>query len=250
MIRPLLAWLLLTFAWPAAVAAEEVPGWSAYDQLVRKYAVVTDKAKGVKYREWKNNAQDVAALRGVLDQWARVNPDQLPRRVRHAFYLNLYNATMLDVVLRHYPLQSVTKLTDQDFGIFEEPLVRMDGKKLTLNRLEKTILMSQFRDPRNHFAINCASISCPPLANFAYDGKNLNDQLKYVTRAFAKTSQAFRLNSDKRQIAYSKIFDWYKADFAPESPHRFLTRALGEYVPPDYEEVWLEYDWSLNDASP
>lgn len=229
--------------------AEEVPGWAEYDRLVRKYAVMTAKTKGVKYREWKNNGQDVAALRSVLNQWAKVDPKKLPRKVRQAFYINLYNATMLDIVLRNYPIKTVTTLTDENFGIFEEPVVRMAGKTFTLNRLEKSILMSQFRDPRNHFAVNCSAVSCPPLAPFAYDGKHLNDQLDFVTRSFCKTAQAFQINTDDREIRYSKLFKWYKDDFYPDSPHRFISRTLQEYVPPDFKEEWLDYNWNLNDAS-
>jgi len=233
--------------------AEEVPGLKTYDQLVRKYASMEPKTRGVRYKDWKANAGDMAALRNVLDQWAKVDPRQLSGTARQAFYINLYNATILEIALRHYPIKTVTTIGknqgEKDFSIFSKPVVRLNGKKITLNELEQKVLMSQFPDERNHFAVNCASASCPPLANFAYEGKYLEDQIKFVTQKFISSSQAFKINSDKRQIQYSKIFEWYKQDFEPESAHRYISRRLEEYFPPDYEEIWMDYDWSLNDAS-
>lgn len=239
--------LALALATPAE--AQDSPGQATYDQLVRKYASIETKTRGVRYEDWKANADDTAALSGVLNQWAQVDPRELRGRHRQAFYINLYNATVLDLVLQSYPIETITKLREPEFAIFEAPLVRLNGEKISLNELEKKRLMSEFRDARNHFAVNCASESCPPLANFAFDGKNLEDQLNFVTRKFCASSYGFRIDSNKRQLQFSKVFEWYARDFAPESAHRYITRVLGEYLPGDYEETWMEYDWALNDAS-
>jgi hypothetical protein len=241
--HPILLLCLFLFATVAPGFAAE-PWEADYGRLLGKY--VTSSGT-VKYKDWKANADDVAALKKITDQIGSAGPADGSREGRFAFHINAYNAWMLRLVLESYPLKSVRDIAPL-FGVFTSPRTMLAGKKVSLNYIEKDLLIPQFKDPRVHFAINCASTSCPPLLNAPFTAAKLNAQLEAQTKAFAnKGGDAVQVSGNKVQL--SKIFDWYAADFkASGGAVSFLNKYRREPLPGGAKVSFLDYDWSLNEA--
>lgn len=204
--------------------------------------------------DYKGFKTDEAQLDEHLAAMSAVDPERLPdREERMAFYINLYNAWTIKLILTRYPdLESIKDLG----GIFQSPwekkIVKLNGATVTLDHIEHEVLRPKFKDPRIHFAVNCASKSCPPLLNEPYSGDTLDRQLDSVTKAFINDPQRNYLQDNVLYV--SRIFKWYGKDFKEGIPAFFkqyaeqpLKRKL-EDNSSRIEVKFLEYDWSLNNG--
>jgi hypothetical protein len=214
-----------------------------YAELLSKYV----QPEGVAYEAWFQNTQDVEALDSVLDAWANTDVAALSPDDRKAFYINLYNAGMLQAVFRHYPLESVKDVGLIPFSIFKRDFIHLGDQEMSLDDIEKGTLFKEFPDPRVHFAVNCASESCPPLLAEPYVGAKLDAQLDQQTRLFAESDRAAR-PSRKQRTAYSELFKWYNDHFPGEHPADYLNQYRSEPLPTDEKFNWISYDWALNAA--
>ena len=185
----------------ASLKASEVPDYLNYQQLLRKY-VIQDK---VDYARWSENTDDLAVLEVFLDQLAHVDIDLLSKADQTAYYINLYNAAMLHIVLSEYPIKSVTKIGVLPFSVFKKDLVQLRDRRVSLDEIEKGILLENYFDPRIHFALNCASVSCPPLRSEPFVGDQLEKQFNEQTRLFAQSEQAAQVDKDKKSVATNEI---------------------------------------------
>ena len=139
------------------------------------------------------------------------------------------------------------------------------GRNLNLYKVENGVIRKLFADPRLHFALNCASESCPPLASESYQGRRLEEQLERQTRAFINSSRGCQLDEEKKQIALSEIVNWYREDFVEKSnknedSNEVILDYLEKYLDGEnlsafkqarqqgYEVTFQSYDWSLNDS--
>lgn len=190
-------------------------------------------------------------LDDYLDILQEVRPESLPSDERFAFWINVYNAFTLKLVLADYPeVKSIKEIG----GFFTSPwrieLIHIGGRDLTLDDVEKGILIPEFGDPRVHFAINCASKSCPPLLAAPYEGAGLDAQLEERARSFVNDPAQYRLEG--RTLWLSRIFKWYDGDFGGDPAAWVRSRAEGELarrldaLPEPPRVRWLDYDWSLN----
>ncbi|BBD07882.1 DUF547 domain-containing protein [Desulfovibrio ferrophilus] len=191
-----------------------------------------------------------AELDAYLDVLRGINPQSLGQDERFAYWINVYNAFTLKLILSEYPgVESIRDLG----GLFSSPWKRkfivIGGQELHLDNVEKDILIPEFKDPRVHFAINCASKSCPPLLTEPYEGQRLNEQLTERARSFVNDGRNVVLQGE--MLSVSRIFKWYGDDFGDVAQYlmRYATgdlaqgmRALG----PKVEVRFLDYDWSLN----
>lgn len=225
----------------AAAVPATAQDTKAYGALLKKYV----RSGGVDYRAWSANAQDKVALDRVLQEWSRVNAGALESKDRAAFRINLYNAAMIDVVLDRYPLKSVTRI-GIPFSIFKKRIISTPQGKISLDTLEKQQLLGDMPDPRIHFAVNCASISCPPLAAEPYTGRQLDAQLNAATKNFAVSSEAVRVKGSTAY--YSELFKWYRDDFGTDDPAEFLNRYRSRSLPGGLKVKYLDYNWGLNEA--
>lgn len=187
-----------------------------------------------------------AALNVYLDEMAAIEVDRLPRADQLAYYINLYNATMLKVVAERHT--ETYRVSDDEFKVFEEPLVRLKSGRVSLNHLENKIIRPQFNDARIHAAVNCAAASCPPLRAEAYLGNKLDQQLDEQMRAFVNDRSRNPISRDGKTIRVSKIFEWYAVDFDGKSGileymQRFSSRSLRAL-----KLDFAEYSWALNTA--
>ncbi len=217
---------------------------SVYAELLKKYV----KEDGVDYQGFKNEESKLGQYLKVLE---KTEPGKLSRNEQFAFYINAYNAWTIKLILSGYPgVKSIKELG----GIFKSPwkkkLARIDGDRVTLDHLEHGILRPRYKDPRVHFAINCASKGCPPLRSEPYMGDVLNQQLDEMTRAFINDPRRNRVEGKKLYV--SRIFKWFKEDFGNDIVGFFQEYAQGDLkkeLDSNREEIeveYLSYDWSLN----
>jgi hypothetical protein len=234
--------LILSAALPAAFAGAVDHG--LYAELLLKYV----KNGWVDYAGFKADEGRLDRYLGILEH---VEPDALERDEQFAFYINAYNAWTIKLILSGYPgIKSIKDLG----GLFQSPwkkeFVRIHGKVLSLDQIEHDILRPRFRDPRVHFAVNCASKGCPPLLPEPYRGDRLDDQLNRVTVEFLNQPAHSRLEG--RRLWVSSIFKWFSEDFTPSVVDFYLKYAQGELkrsleAERDRIELrYMDYDWSLN----
>lgn len=164
-----------------------------------------------------------------------------------AYWINAYNAFTISLIIQNYPVKSIKDIG----GLFKSPwdveFINIGGTIYTLNHIEHEILRKEFADPRIHFAIVCASRSCPNLRNEAFDASRLDKQLDEQATAFINDSSKNRISSVDIEI--SKIFDWFKNDFtANESLINFLNKYSKIKIDPNASVSNLSYDWSLNEV--
>jgi len=230
--------LLLLFI--GSARADE-PWTGRYAALLQEYS----GPKGVDYRRWHSNQEDRNALAAIVGEIARSGPTDKSREGRIAYYSNVYNILVLHGVLEAYPIKSVTEIASF-FGFFTQSRFVVDGEKVSLNKIEKDWLLKKFKEPRIHFIVNCASVSCPPLPPEPLRGSTLEAQMDAATSRFLNGNpEALRLAGNT--VYLSKIFDWYKKDFEKAGGAvAFINRYRNQKIPSDVRVKYLEYDWALN----
>ncbi|MBI1982726.1 MAG: DUF547 domain-containing protein [Acidobacteria bacterium] len=237
-----------------------------YRPLERVLAKYLDAEGRVDYAALKQNRHD---LDEMIERISSVSPDSAPelfptREAKLAYWINAYNAWILRIVVDNYPTTSITKIGMIPYGAFFVKRVRLGGSKMTLRSLENDIVRGRFHDPRIHFAINCASASCPPLRNRVYLAETLDQQLDAATRAFINDPRHVKLDAAGNRIELSKIFDWYASDFtealgSKSGGKRTVADYLKGYLNDERRQVleklpqakvsYQEYDWNLNDQA-
>jgi len=214
----------------------------------------------------KNGLVDYTALKAgradldtYLDQVAAVPESEFARwnqSQQIAFLINLYNAATLRLIIDHYPVKSIKDIG----GVFSSPwkqkVVRLWGATTTLDDLEHGILRKRYAEPRIHFALVCAALSCPPLREEAYTGAALDSQLDDQGRRFLGDPQKNRIDAPNHVAYLSSIFHWYGGDFEKKSGSvlafiqiYFPKDAQAELARGDFKIQYLDYNWSLNDSS-
>jgi hypothetical protein len=224
----------------------ELAGWQKeFDALLKKYV----SPAGVKYAAWKANAADVAAIDKVVAAIAADSPANLGKNDKLAFYINAYNAWIIDLVLKKYPMGSVRDYAPL-FGIFTSKNIQIGGEKMSFNHLEKDVVIKGLGDARAHFALNCASRSCPSLMASAYDGATIDKVLDQRTKLYMASSLGIATTRNPKLVRVSMIFKWYDDDFAKAagSTLAFINKYRTKPLPADAKLEFMEYDWNLNDA--
>ncbi|MDX2134998.1 MAG: DUF547 domain-containing protein [Saprospiraceae bacterium] len=226
--------ILIALLLPLAALAQ--PSHDAWNVLLQKYVTVSGK---VNYKMFK---ADRSSLEAYLKTLATETPrDAWTRADKMAYWINAYNAFTVKLIVDNYPLSSITAL---DNGKpWDVQRIELGGKKYSLNQIENEIIRPQFKDPRIHFALNCAAKSCPPLYNRAFTPANLEKALTERTRRFLNDPNANTLSAERVQV--SKIFEWYAADFG--SLPAFLAKYSGKVVNSNAAVDYLDYDWRLNE---
>jgi hypothetical protein len=227
-----------------SAAADESVDNSLYAELLSDYV----NQGVVDYQGFKREEKKLDAY---LDVLAAVDPEKLSRQDRFAFYINAYNAWTLKLILSGYPgVESIKDLGSFFFSPWKKKICRINGKMLSLDEIEHDILRPAFKDPRVHFAVNCASKGCPKLISVPYEGDMLESQLNDVARAFINNPEKNYLKGNSLYV--SSIFKWFAEDFNHDIPAFFkkyaddeLKKQLSEKSK-DIKVKYLDYDWSLN----
>jgi hypothetical protein len=220
---------------------------TVYAKLLKKYV----RDGFVDYKGLKTEEAQLDAYLRLLD---KTDTKALSRNEQFAFYVNAYNAWTIKLILSAYPgIESIWDLGSRILpwkSPFKKKLASIEGEKVSLDDIEHGILRPRFRDPRVHFAVNCASRSCPPLRSEPYRGEILDEQLDDATRSFLNDSKHNRLEDNTLYV--SEIFKWFAGDFDNDVVGFFLRYAQGDLkrrLEADKGNIkvrYLDYDWSLN----
>lgn len=235
--------ILCTFLWFSGSAMAEVDH-SLWGHLLTKH----NHNGRVDYNGMQADETQLDTYLALLE---KTKPESLERSEALAYYINLYNAWTVKLILSKYPnLKSIKDIGTLLKSPWKIELIPLNGKKVSLDHVEHDIIRPQFEDPRIHFAINCAALSCPPLWQTPFKGSALNQQLDQATTQFINDPKS---NSLKGKTLYlSRIFKWFNEDFK-DGVEVFVRRyAQGELktaletVPDGPSIKYLKYDWSLN----
>lgn len=207
-----------------------------WNNLLKKY--VLDNGK-VNYKGLKNNRIDLYNYFKVLNV---VLPNESHSKdYKLAYWINAYNAMTLDLILRNYPIKSIKSIEKP----WEQRHWKLGDKWYNLNEIEHEILR-KMNEPRIHFAIVCASISCPKLSKKAYTPSNLEKQLTDVTKAFL--NDPTKNNLSQNNLKLSKIFQWFAKDFKEDgSLIDFLNKYSETKISIKAKKNFKNYNWDLNE---
>lgn len=233
----------------------DVVDHSLFDEILKQYV---DKEGMVDYAGLKASPEKLDQYLSILDQ---TNPALLGDSDRLAFWLNVYNAYTLKLIINNYPIKSIRQAANGPFipkinTPWEVDLVKVGGKVYDLDHVEHKVIRKEFDDARVHFALVCAAMSCPKLRLESYRGDILDQQLHDQGVDFLNSNNKNRIEKDGTQIRVSKIFKWFKGDFAKDG--RTLQQFVAEFYEGELAEAlsqnklkvkYTSYDWSLNDRS-
>ena len=209
---------------------------STWDKLLKKHV---DNKGLVNYKGFKEDRQQLDSYLNMLSSQEPTKDWSVQEQL--AYYINLYNAFTIDLILRNYPVESIQDINNA----FTEGFIKVGDTNISLGGVENSILR-KMNEPRIHFAISCASMSCPKLLNEAYTASKINEQLEMVTTEF--------INSDKNEISQnqpkvSSLFDWYKKDF---KEYGTVSDYINHYskntdINSAATLTFKKYDWALNE---
>ena len=213
---------------------------SIFDSLLQKNV---DKTGRVDYQSLKNNET-------LLDNYLAYIQNNEPTKEwssnkKKAFWINTYNAYTIKIILNNYPLKSIRDIKIDGKTAWKIPFVKVGQKRYTLDQIEHKILRKKFNDPRIHVGINCASVSCPRLWNFAFTEDNIASSLDNLMKVFINDTTRNKIS--KKNVALSEIFNWFSKDFIKNGT---IISYLNTYAAIKISEKasikYLTYDWSLN----
>jgi len=226
---------------------------SKFDQVLKTY--VNDQGL-VDY----NGIAGDRTFKVYMESLQTAKPDAMSLDGQLAFWINAYNAVTIDKAIKWKPKKSVRETfvpgvwTSTKFFTTRENTVA--GRRLSQDDIENDILRKQFKDPRIHFAIVCASSSCPPLPRFAYTAENVQTKLEEETRKYLNSNRGTRIDSAANTLYLSKLFDWYQGDFeskagsVPNFIKPFLDEKMLAFLKQNPKIAYLDYDWALNAQAP
>ncbi|UJP64776.1 DUF547 domain-containing protein [Mongoliitalea daihaiensis] len=223
------------------------PSHEIWDKLLQTHVSVDGKVN------YQGFIQDKNKLQVYLDNLSQHAPDRKTwtQNEQLAYWINAYNAFTVKLIIDHYPLKSIQDLQPK----LNIPLVNtvwnleffeIGGKKASLDEIEHKILRKEFDEPRIHFAINCASFSCPKLLNEAFMPAKLEKQLQATAVDFINDPKRNKISANAVEI--SQIFSWFKGDFTKNgSIIDYLNQYSAIKINPKAKVSHLSYDWSLNE---
>ncbi len=256
------ALLLLLFvsaiSMPAAsTAAGESPrgpiDLDRYEQILKRYTRSVPDLAGT--RVDYSGLQESTDWKLLAGQLRAAKPSRLQRSERLAYWINAYNILTIDLVLDHYPVESIRDIGSFFSPVWKVPVAVIEGREVSLDDIEHEILR-KMGEPRIHAAIVCASTSCPPLARSPFRPESLDADLDGAMRTWlADPRKGISIDRARNVVTVSRIFDWFDEDFASRGG---VLDTIAPYLAPA-EAAWLrssgrdaklryfDYDWTLND---
>jgi hypothetical protein len=263
LIRPgwVAALLLLTVLNAQGAAFDQ----SLYQEFLDRYVVQDRTIKDftlnvVDYAGIYKAREDPGSLyRRILDQLAAFDPGSLQtREEKTAFWINAYNIGAVKMIIDHYPVDSIrSSKINWLKNPWNKKVLTVGGKEYSLGKIEHEILLGELREPMAHFAVVCASLSCPEIAPRAFTGNEVTGQMEAQARRYLKDEKkGLKIDRDKGEVYFSKIFKFDKKTFPQGGKSAapligpFIEPADREYLDSgDYRVKYLDYDWSLNSLS-
>ena len=240
---------------PSATAAIDHSVWDAF--LAANLVSNADGVNRIAYA--KISEADRRGLDNYLSALSAVRIGDFSRDEQRSYWINLYNALTVDVVLEHYPVDSIRDISISpgffSIGPWGKKLIRVEGEELSLDDIEHRILRPIWKDPRIHYAVNCAALGCPKLMRVAFTASNTEELLDRGATDYINSEHGARFDSGTRLIA-SSLYDWYQQDFGGDEAG--VINHLRSYAGPELAtklegitDVYdFDYDWTLIDLAP
>jgi len=215
------------------------PDHAAFDAILGRFV----REQKVAYLDLRQEGH--VQLERYLDAMSTVDVAALPRNEALAYYINLYNASMIRAVLQRLGDGSWRPDADE-FAVFKAEEIRTRAGLISLDHLEHEIIRPTFGEPRIHVALVCGAASCPPLVDFAYTGENLEATLEANMKRFVADPVRNPIDHAGRRLRLSQIFNWFKDDFGGEQGVKAYVDRYTERDVSNYSVEFVEYDWALN----
>jgi hypothetical protein len=237
---------------PASRQSVDHTPWTRF---LRTYVEANDPSGINRVRYAEVTPADRALLQGYLRDLQGIRVSGLNRGEQRAYWINLYNALTVALVLDNYPVKSITRInpgkTLFSRGPWDAALLSVEGESLSLNDVEHRILRPIWQDPRTHYAVNCASLGCPNLQPEAYTAANTEALLDRGARQYVNHPRGARL--ERGRLILSSIYDWFQEDFG--GSEQGVLRHLAAYADGELQgaldgysgRISYAYDWSLNE---
>ena len=243
-------------------ASRAQPVHAPFDALLAKYVVPSpDGINRVAYGKWAAAKADKSALDTYITTLAAQTPSSLSKPESFAYWANLYNALTLQVILNAYPVKSIREIKSENWldpkawlGPWRTERVVVEGRRYALDDIEHKVLRPTHKDPRVHYAVNCASIGCPNLMNRAWQSATLEADLESAARAYINHPRAVAVRTDGT-LKVSSIYKWFAEDFGTTDMaviahiKRYAEKDLAEKLAATTKIAEDHYDWSINDAA-
>ena len=227
---------------------------SPFDEFLGRYLDASHPSGINRMAYGSVTPSDRAALDSYLEGLQNVTVTGLNSKEQKAFWINLYNAFTVKVILDNYPVDSILKISKGLFntGPWDMKLMRIEGQDVSLNDIEHRILRPIWKDNRIHYAVNCASLGCPDLHGVAYTADNAEQLLDKAARDYVNHPRGVKFEGNRLEA--SSIYSWYMVDFGGNKAS--LLKHLAEYAEPELAaklqnytgSVKYSYDWSLNEG--
>ena len=198
--------------------------------------------------------EDKFRLANYIKDLSNLPISQYNRKEQLAYWINLYNALTIQLILTHWPVESITKLHLSpgffSIGPWDAQLITVDGQDITLNDMEHRILRPIWQDARLHYALNCASMSCPQLQTQAFTGKSVESLINQAAKEYVNSAQGVRVTD--KELILSQIYQWYQTDFGANE--QLVLRHIAQFAKPKLKQQLLtnqkpiryHYDWQVN----
>jgi len=225
----------------------------AWQQFLDKYLIFDDKDQS--YMSYgKVSQRDKRVLNEYIQYLVELNPSELSKKQQMAYWINLYNAKTVSLILDNYPVKSIRKLGKSWFssGPWDDKVLRINDIEVSLNDIEHRILRPIYNQASLHYALNCASISCPNLSATAFTSSNAQTQLAEGARNYINHARGVSFDEDG-ELVLSTIYKWYREDFGVTRldllTHLigYSDKALGDKLRAYKGSISYEYDWDLNE---
>lgn len=260
-MRVIVTVICLIYLFPLYSAPESrvIPYWELSDELSDRQidhslwsiflSTYVKKRDGMNLVDYsKVSPYDYRKLEHYIEELEKVRVTTLNRAEQFVYWINLYNALTVKVIVDNYPIKSIKRIKPSgifSFGPWDEEFLNIEGRKISLNSIEHGILRPIWQDYRVHYAVNCASLGCPPLIDRAFTRENAESLLKSAEVYFLNSSYGVQLEGDT--LILSSIFNWFLKDFS--TSEEGLLRYIEEINPSikgKYKRIRYSYNWDLN----
>ena len=211
---------------------------NAWNELLQKYVASNGDV------DYKGFKKDIRALNDYVKFLATQIPSEnWTLNEQLAYFINVYNANTIKLIADNYPTKSIKDIKNP----WLKNRIKIGDKDFSLADIENGVLR-KMNEPRIHFAINCASFSCPKLLNTAYTSQNVQELMERATREFINNTSKNKLTKDEVKI--SEIFKWYKSDFTENvSVVDYINQYSEIKIFPNAKIDYINYNWSLNEQN-
>ena len=227
-------------------------GASPWGKILKTYISKDGDLNRFNYAALAGNSADMKALGAYIDDLAAKSPGGMGKDEALAYWANLYNAVTVQVVTENWPVKSIKQIKSGTFkpGPWDKNLVTVNGKPMTLNNIEHDTMRANYKEPRIHYMVNCASVGCPNLMDTPWSAKTLEADLNAAAKSFINSPRGAKVSGGK--LTVSSIFKWYKEDFGGNDAG--VIAHLKQYADSDLKAALDgvskiskdQYDWDVN----